>query len=120
MTAYQSVIEGKYSDVSSVMYVVPSHYRICVIFHPNTGESISTDFVVLVYSLSKIRYVQANVFAVAYVAMFYDWIGSDSVHANRCSNCNKTIQTTLFPRDFKSESFFNGKFNSTHQLMYFE
>jgi len=72
-----------------MMNMVPPHDGIGVIFNPNAGQCISADLIILIISLCKISDVQANIFAVADVAMFNKGIGPGAAHANSCANWKK-------------------------------
>ena len=48
----QSVVEGEYADVAAVVDVIAPHHRIGVVLHPDAGQSVPANFVVLVKTLS--------------------------------------------------------------------
>ena len=48
-----AVIKGEDADVAAMVYVIPAHDRIRVIFHPNARQRVPTDLVVLVSTLGK-------------------------------------------------------------------
>lgn len=79
---YQSVVEREYAHVPAVVYVVAAHHRVGVVFHPNAGQRVSTDFVVLERPLRVIGDVDADVLAIADVAMVYPGIGAGSANAH--------------------------------------
>lgn len=78
----QSVIEGKDSDVSTVMDVIATHDRIRVVLYPYTRKGVATDFVVLVNTLSVVSDVKANIFTIRYVATPYYRFSAGSTYAD--------------------------------------
>ena len=52
---YHSVVEGEDTDVSPVVDVVTPHYRVGVVLHPDAGQGVPTDLIVLVDSLKTRR-----------------------------------------------------------------
>ena len=52
---YHSVVEGEDTDVSPVVDVVAPHDRVGVVFHPDAGQGVPTDLIVLVDSLKTRR-----------------------------------------------------------------
>ena len=48
---YHSVVEGEDPDVSTVVDVVAPHDRVGVVLHPDAGQGVPTDLIVLVDSL---------------------------------------------------------------------
>lgn len=83
---YHSIIEREYADVASMMYMIFPHYRTGEILHPNAGQCIATDLVVFVCALCIIGNVQADILAVANIAVSYNWIRTNSTNANGSSN----------------------------------
>ena len=52
---YHSVVEGEDTDVSPVVDVVAPHDRVGVVLHPDAGQGVPTDLIVLVDSLKTRR-----------------------------------------------------------------
>lgn len=87
------------------MNVVTPHDWIGIVLDPNPRQSISADLVVLVRALGIVGNVQANVLAVAYVAMADYRIGTNTVYTYGCTdwkNC-KNIGCQNKIKDRKKE-----------------
>lgn len=83
---HQAIIESEYANVATVMNVITSHHRIGKIFHPNTGQGITTNFVVFVRALSIVCHIKSYIFAVANVAVSDSRICVESIYAKRRSD----------------------------------
>lgn len=68
------------------MNVVTPHDWIGIVLDPNPRQSVSADLVVLVRALGIVGNVQANVLAVAYVAMADYRIGTNTVYTYGCTD----------------------------------
>ena len=53
--AYHAVVEREDADVAAAVDVVAPHDRVRVVLHPDAGERVPTDLVVLVHPLSTDR-----------------------------------------------------------------
>lgn len=76
-----------------MVYVVLAHDWTSIVLHPDAGQRISTDLVVLVRTLCVIRYVQTNVLAITDVAVLDQWICTATTHTNGGTNCRKKTPT---------------------------
>jgi hypothetical protein len=86
MSTYETVVESENSNISAVMNVIPPHYRICKILHPNTSKSIPTNFIVFIGSVGVVRHVEANIFTVTDVTEPDIRLCSGTIHTNGSSN----------------------------------
>lgn len=68
------------------MNVILAHYRRRKVLHPNAGQSVPANLIVLVGALGVIGDVKSNVLTIADITEFNIWIGTDAVHANSSSN----------------------------------
>lgn len=82
----EAIVECEYAYVATVVDVIPSHYRVRVVLHPDARQRVPRDLVVLVRALSVISHVQAHVLAVRYVAVFHHRVSPHARNANRCAN----------------------------------
>lgn len=55
VNTYQAIVEGENSHVTTMVYMVPSHDGIGVVFNPNTRQGIPADFIILIAPLEKIQ-----------------------------------------------------------------
>jgi len=65
---YQTIVKCKNPYVSSVVNVISSHNWICMILHPDSSQSVSTNFIIFICSMSIISYIKSNVLAITDVA----------------------------------------------------
>lgn len=89
VVTYQAVIEREYTHVPAVVDVIPAHDRIGVVLHPDAGEGVPADLVILVRTLGVIRHVKSDVLAIRYITMSDYRIRADTTHTNSGTNCNK-------------------------------
>lgn len=69
------------------MDVILAHDRTGEVLHPDAGQRVATDLVVLVRALRIVGDVQADVLAVADVAVPDQRIGVDAADADRRADC---------------------------------
>lgn len=70
------------------MDMISSHNWIGVILYPDARQSVATDFVVLIETLSVVGDVKANVLAVGYVATADNGFRTRPSYTNSGSHCN--------------------------------
>lgn len=95
MATYQAIIERENPHIPSVVDVIPPHDRIGVVLHPNAGERVPADLVILVRSLGVIRHVQSDVLTIRYITMSDYRICADATNTNSGTNCNQTHESKI-------------------------
>ena len=56
-TTYHSAVECEDADVASVVYVIAPHDGVRSVLDPDSGQGVSTNFIVFVQSLCVVRHV---------------------------------------------------------------
>lgn len=88
--SHQSVIKRKNPDIPAVMDVVPSHDRIRVVLHPNSGQRVPTDFVIFIRPLRVIGHIQSDILTIRYITMSDYRVCTHTTHTYSSANCNIT------------------------------
>lgn len=79
----EAVVKCEYAYVAAMVDVIPPHYRVRVVLHPDAGQRVPRDLVVFVRALSVISHVQAHVLAVRYVAVLHHRVSPHARNAYR-------------------------------------
>lgn len=87
----QSILKSEYADIPSMVYMVATHYRVGKVLDPYAGECVARYLVVLVGALRVVRHVEADVLAVADVAVLDHGVGARAAYAHRCAHCTAYI-----------------------------
>lgn len=111
VNTYHAIIKCKYTNIATMVYMISAHNRISIIFNPYPCQSVPTDFVIFVSSLSIICYIKTNIFTITDITVTYNRICTNTTYANGSSNCIKT-------KTRKSYGLCKKK-ALTDQLMYF-
>jgi len=48
---YLAIVEREYADIAAVVYVVAPHDGVGVILHPDAGQRVPTDLIILIQAL---------------------------------------------------------------------
>lgn len=83
---HQSILKGEDADIAAVVYVVAAHDRVGEVLHPDAGERVARDLVVLVGALRVVRYVKPYVLAVADVAVLDHGVRARAADTHRRAN----------------------------------
>jgi hypothetical protein len=84
---HHAIVKREDSHITTMMDVILTHYRRRKVLHPNTGQSVPANLIVLVGALGIIGDVKSNVLTIADNTEFYIWIGTDAVYADGSSDC---------------------------------
>ena len=64
LATHKATIKAEYAHILAMVNVVPAHDRMRPVFHPNAGQSIATNFIVLVEALRFFRHNKTHILAV--------------------------------------------------------
>lgn len=79
----KTIVKCEYAYIATVVNMIPPHYWVRVIFHPDAGQRVPRDLVVLISALSIISHIQTHVLAVRYVAVLHHRVSSHAGDAYR-------------------------------------
>ena len=80
--SYLAIIEGEDPHVASVVDMIPTHHRIGMILHPDSGQQVPTDLIVLVHSLGVVGDVEADILTVGDVTVPHSGLCARAAHTH--------------------------------------
>ena len=69
--SHHSIIKGKDSHISSMVYVIPPHDGTGIVFDPDSCESIAAYLIIFVSTLGIVCHIQSHVLTITNVTMHH-------------------------------------------------
>lgn len=85
-STHHPIVKREDANIAAVMDVIFPHDWRGKVLHPDAGQSVSANLIVLVGALRVVRDVEPNVFAIADITEFYVRIGTRTVDTDRRSD----------------------------------
>lgn len=83
---HHPIVEREDANIAAVMNVVLPHDWRGKILHPDAGQSVPANLIVLVGALRVVRDVEPDVLAIADITEFYVRIGTGTVDTDSCTH----------------------------------